>query len=274
MMALSGVRSSWLILARKLDLAWLASSARVFSSEYFSREVDQLVGLMLERALRGAQVDDRLHQPLLAVHQLFFVPLDGGDVGADRDVAAVLGAPLADVQPAAVLELGLEGARAWHLAFARHLGAHDRLAAGGDHDVVGGSGLDRLVGEVVQLLEVGIAQHQAVVGVPQHEGLGNGLDGVAQPQVGFDGPLDQRLLLGDVDGDADQVRGDFARLLDQLAARAQPDPVAVGVAHAEGVVDRRGLGFGELGGELIEVQVVGMDQRIDLAEAQELVLAA
>ena len=36
MMALSGVRSSWLILARNFDLAWLASSARVFSCEYFS----------------------------------------------------------------------------------------------------------------------------------------------------------------------------------------------------------------------------------------------
>ena len=34
--ALSGVRSSWLILARNFDFAWLASSARVFSSAYFS----------------------------------------------------------------------------------------------------------------------------------------------------------------------------------------------------------------------------------------------
>ena len=36
MMALSGVRSSWLILARNFDFAWLASSARFFSSAYFS----------------------------------------------------------------------------------------------------------------------------------------------------------------------------------------------------------------------------------------------
>ena len=36
MMALSGVRSSWLILARNSDLARLASSARSFSSAYFS----------------------------------------------------------------------------------------------------------------------------------------------------------------------------------------------------------------------------------------------
>jgi hypothetical protein len=48
--------------------------------------------------------------------------------------------------------------------------------------------------------------------------------------------------------------------------------VAGGVAHPEGVIDIRGLGFGELCGELIEMQVVRMDQRVDLAEAQELVL--
>ncbi len=35
MIALSGVRSSWLILARNFDLLWLASSARVFSWNIF-----------------------------------------------------------------------------------------------------------------------------------------------------------------------------------------------------------------------------------------------
>ncbi len=89
----------------------------------------------------------------------------------------------------------------------------------------------------MQFLEIGIAQHQAVVGVPQHEGFRDGLDGVAQAHVGGDGLLDQALLLGDVDRDADQMRARLARLAHQLAARAQPDPVAVGVAHAEGVID-------------------------------------
>ena len=120
---------------------------------------------------------------------------------------------------------------------------------------------DRVVGQIVQLLEVGIAQHQPVVGVPQHEGFRDGLDGVAQAHVGGGGLLDQRLLLGDVDGDADQVQARLAGLAHQLAARAQPDPVAVGVAHAEVVVDGVGLGVGELGGELVELDVVGMDQR-------------
>ena len=64
--------------------------------------------------LRGAQVGDGRHQPLFAVDQLFFVRLERGDVGADRDIAAVLGAAFADVQPAAVLELRFEGPRAGH----------------------------------------------------------------------------------------------------------------------------------------------------------------
>ena len=84
-------------------------------------------------------------------------------------------------------------------------------------------------------------------------------------------PLDQRLLLGDIDRDADQMRPDFAGLLDELAARAQPHPIAAGVAHAEGVVDGARLGLGKLGGEVVELQIVGMNERADLAEAQQVV---
>ena len=98
--------------------------------------------------------------------------------------------------------------------------------------------MNRLVGQIVQLLEIRIAQHQPVVGIPQHEGFRDGLDGVAQPHVGGHRLLDQVLLLGDVDGDADQMQAGLARLAHQFAAGAQPDPVAVGVAHAEGMVDR------------------------------------
>ena len=193
-------------IGEEFDLAWLASSARVFSSAYFSARSASSSACRSSVCCERAQVGDRRDQALLALHQLFFVQLDGGDVGADRDVAAVLGAPLADVQPAAVVELRLEGAGARDLAFAGDLGAHHRLAPGGDHGVVGGAGLDRLVRQVVQLLEVRIAQHQAIVRVPHHEGFRDGLDGVAQPQVRLGGLLDQRLLLGDVDRDADQVR--------------------------------------------------------------------
>ena len=90
----------------------------------------------------------------------------------------------------------------------------------------------------MQLLEIRVAQYQAVLRVPDHEGFGDGLDGVTQAQIGLDRALDQCLLLGDVDGDPDQMRSAVAGLLDQLAAGAQPYPVAVGVAHPEGVVDQ------------------------------------
>ena len=124
----------------------------------------------------------------------------------------------------------------------------------------------------MQFLKVRIAQNQPVIGVPQHEGFRDGLDGVAQPQVGGDGAFDEILLLGDVDGDADQMQAVFAVLARQFAARAQPQPASVGVAHAEGMIDRLHLGVGELGGELIEIDVVMMDQRIDLAEGEQIVL--
>ena len=145
------------------------------------------------------------------------------------------------------------------------------LAAGGDHVFVGRAGGDRRVGQVVQLLEIGIAQHQPVLVVPQHEGFRDGLDGVAQAEIGGGGPLDQRLLLGDVDRDADQVQAGLAGLAHQLAARPQPDPFAAGVVHAEVVVDGAGLGVGELGGDLVELDVVGMHQLADLAEGHQVV---
>ena len=116
MMALSGVRSSWLILARNFDLAWLASSARFFSSRVFLGEVGELAAPGAPAsACERLQVDDGGAQAEVVVDQLLLVLLDAGDVGADRDVAAVLGAALADVQPAAVVELRLEGARARRL---------------------------------------------------------------------------------------------------------------------------------------------------------------
>ena len=223
--------------------------------------------------LRGAHVGDGRHQPLLAVDQFFLVRLERGDVGADRDIAAVLGAPLADVQPAAVLELGLEGARAGNIrAAGDRLAAHHRLAAGLDHGFIGSADRDRLVGQIVQFLEIRIAQHQTIVGVPHHEGLGDGLDGVAQAHVGGHRLLDQALLFGDVDRDADQMQARLAGLAHQFAARAQPDPMAVGVAHAEGVVDGGRRRFGEFGGEIVEPQVVGMGERADVAERQQVVL--
>ena len=144
--------------------------------------------------------------------------------------------------------------------------------AGGDDALVGRAGLHRGVGQVMQFLKVRIAQHQAVVGVPQHEGFRDGLDGVAQPQVRRHGALDQGFLLGDVDGDADQMQAGFALLARQFAARPQPQPAAVGVAHAEGMVDRCTLASASWRGELVEIDVVLVHQRVDFAEGEQIVL--
>ena len=124
----------------------------------------------------------------------------------------------------------------------------------------------------MQFLEIGIAEDQSIIGIPEHEGFRNGLDSVAQTHVGGGRLFHQVLLLGDVDGDADQMRAGLARLAHQLAARTQPHPMAVRMAHAEGLVDGGGAGIGKLGGELVKLDVVGMHQRADVAEGQQVVL--
>ena len=114
------------------------------------------------------------------------------------------------------------------------------------------------VRHAVELLVLRVAHDEAVVGVPQDEGLGDGLDRVAEADVGGLGALDQTHLLGDVDGDADEVR--LAGVaVDQLGAGAEPDPAAVGVAHAEHAVDRGFALVVERLGERHEVAVVGVD---------------
>ena len=116
-----------------------------------------------------------------------------------------------------------------------------------------------------------VAEHEAVFGVPQHEGFRDGLDRVAQPQVGLHGLLGEALLLGDVDGDADQVQAAVGRGLAEFAAHAQPDPVAAGVLHAEALVDVVDLAGDHLVGDREQVDVVGFHQRVDFAEGEEVV---
>ena len=116
-----------------------------------------------------------------------------------------------------------------------------------------------------------IAEHQAVFRVPQHEGFRDGLDRVAQPQVGLHGLFGEALLLGDVDGDADQMQPAVGRGLAELAAHPQPDPVAAGMLHAEGLVDVVDLAGDQLVGDLEQVDVVGFHQRVDFAEGEEVV---
>ena len=66
-------------------------------------EVGELLRLRLELLARLLEVRDGRDELLLGLDQPLLVALQGRDVGADRDVAAVLGAALVDLQPAAVV---------------------------------------------------------------------------------------------------------------------------------------------------------------------------
>jgi len=121
----------------------------------------------------------------------------------------------------------------------------------------------------VQALELGVAQHEAVLRVPQHEGFGNGLDRVAQAQVGGGAALGEADMFGDVHGDADEMGRALAALMNHLGAGAQPDPFAVGVAHPEGLVDRSHALRGQLLGDLAEIAVVGVHEFAEVAEREE-----
>ena len=83
-----------------------------FLLEIFVGELGELPGLGFEDLARLAQVGHRRHQPALRIEQLLFVVLQGRDVGADRNIAAVLGGTLVDLQPSAVGEAHFVAAHA------------------------------------------------------------------------------------------------------------------------------------------------------------------
>ncbi len=202
----------------------------------------------------------RLRQPLLLLLQL-------GDVGADRDRTAVLGAPPVDLEPASVRESRLIGGR----ADCAPRGA-DRLAVdiglrAQRHDLVmRDAATQRLGRKLVQLLVFGVAKDEAVGRIPQHEGLRDRLDRVAQMSIRRRGALGHAALLGDIDRDADEMLRAGAPVDHQLGAGLEPDPCAVDVADAEFLVEMVGLAPADRVGERIEVGVVGIDEAGHLAE--------
>ncbi len=74
-------------------------------------------------------------------------------------------------------------------------------------------------------------------------------------------------LLGDVDGDADQLDFRCLRIHD-LGTSAHPHPLAIGMPHPEHLVDVVDLAGDNSVGELEQVAVLGMDDLVDLAEGQ------
>ena len=98
----------------------------------------------------------------------------------------------------------------------------------------------------MQRLEIRIAQHQAIVRIPQHEGFGNGLDGIAQTQVGSVRALDQSFCSETSTAMPMTCRPASPSWRVNSQRDPQPQPVAVGVAHAEGMIDRLNFGVREL----------------------------
>ena len=130
---------------------------------------------------------------------------------------------------------------------------------------------DEIGRKVVQRAEFRVAEHEAVVRVPEHEGLGDGIDRVAQPRIRPRRLLGERALVGDVDGDAYEVLAGVAGLAHELGAGAQPNPLSGGALDAEVVVDDRGARRGEPVGEAVEIAIIRMNEGVHLAEGQEFV---
>jgi hypothetical protein len=103
----------------------------------------------------------------------------------------------------------------------------------------------------------------AVTSLPEHEGLADALDGVAQPFVRFRHAFFGELLFGDVDGDADEPVA-CAAAAPHLALRMHPHPASVRVAQPERrVVGTRGT-VRRLRDLVDRRRVLGMRHRLDL----------
>jgi hypothetical protein len=229
-------------------------------------EFGELRCLQFESLARAPQVGDGRHQPPLGIEQLFLMAFQRGNVGADRNIAAIFGASFVDLQPSPVAEPRFVGPRAGLRALADgNLRLHLRRRAHRHQLPIGGAGDDSFLRQIVQALEFRIAHHEAVVGIPQHEGLRNRLDGIAQAHVGGFGLLGEQLLVGDVDGDADEMRAFVRSMLHELGARPQPDIFATAVADAEGVVNAIGLGGCQHFRHGREVAVLRMDEGVHVA---------
>ena len=245
----------------------------VFFLAVFLREDRELQRLRLQRLLRRAQVGDGRHLASLAVHQLFFVQLDRGDVGADRHVAAVLGALFADVQPAAVVEPDLEGARAERRGgFVLDLLVHHRLAAGRDDLIVAVAGADGVVGQIVQIAGNWSCTARAGFRRPTARTLPGWSRSRRAGEYRRRQFFSTRLFCS-VTSTAMPIRcGPASPSCGATSQRARSHTQwPLRVTHAEFVVDRSAVAARDFGGELVEVDVVGMHEFAEFAEGEQCV---
>jgi hypothetical protein len=133
---------------------------------------------------------------------------------------------------------------------------HHRAGGGRMHGAFFRACHQHAVRQAIGLLVMGIAHHQTVVLVPQDEGFRGGFDGVGKALVGFGVALRKAVLFGHIHGDADDARAVIGA--DDLGAGAQPDIMALGMAHAENLIDLAQVAAADGSGKLIEIAVFGM----------------
>ena len=132
----------------------------------------------------------------LALAQLLGLALELGDVGVHGDDAALGGPAAADPQPLAVGEPALDQLDRLLAALPRPLGDPGRLAAdrlgdvallGEPQDQLGkaDAGPDRVGDRGVEVAIALVAEHEAVVRVPEHEAVRDALERLAQLGLGL-----------------------------------------------------------------------------------------
>ncbi len=140
--------------------------------QIFLREIGELLRLQFQGLPRFAQIGDGRHEAAFGVHQLLLVAFERGDVGADRNIAAVLGAPFVDLQPAAIAKPRLVGARPGKRPLAKRDLSLDHGGRSFRHHLrIRRSGGDRVARQMMEFLELGIAHDEPVARRPTERKL-------------------------------------------------------------------------------------------------------
>ncbi|MCY1492669.1 hypothetical protein D9M68_264780 [compost metagenome] len=194
----------------------------------------------------GQVVHRALQQVRLLRHRLFAAQglalLDLGDVGVEDHQPALAGRPLADPHPAAVVQ-AVKGLGVAALVFLDDQPGALRQALDLGQP---GAGADPRATARPERLEAAVEQHNALLLVEQHEGVGNALDGIEQVLVGG---------LGTQAGGAEQLVAGLQlghRLVQRVGAlahllgeghRVLEGPVGIVAARAAGLdaFDQRGV---------------------------------
>ena len=222
-------------------------------------EVGELLRLQLQRLARFLQVRHRGDELPFGFDELLLVALQGRDVGADRDVAAVLGAAFVDLQPAPVAELAPRRcarrlvplspltSRCWTTGRLRALPSPRRSPCPEPRAPARGrAGVWNFELQSTSRLS---ASHSTKASEIASTASRRRASACAVYSA-------SAALLGDVDRDADEMLAGVVGIAHQLGAGAQPDPVRRRAADAEIVIDDRGFRRGEPVGQAVEVAVL------------------